>query len=195
MRLFKKQFVIAASVLTFAPLPAFAHPMQGVGDFYAGMLHPIVSLETVLPFVAISLLAGQQRRQAAVSLLAAFPLAIITGAMLAARANAPSKLTIAELILTAALGVLVAFGRRLPDWLVLAPGIGLGICAGWSNASEVFGQASVFRFVAGLVVVGLLLLVYGNGLVRNLKVEWAQIAVRVVGSWIAAVSILVLGLR
>lgn len=195
MRLFKKQFVIAASVLTFAPLPAFAHPMQGVGDFYAGMLHPIVSLETVLPFIAISLLAGQQRRQAAVSLLAAFPLAIITGAMLAARANAPSKLTIAELILTAALGVLVAFGRRLPDWLLLAPGIGLGICAGWSNASDVFGQVSAFRFIAGLVVVGLLLLVYGNGLVRNLKVEWAQIAVRVVGSWIAAVSILVLGLR
>ena len=44
-------------------------------------------------------------------------------------------------------------------------------------------------------MVGLLLLVYGNGLVRNLKPEWTQIAVRVVGSWIAAVSILVLGLR
>jgi hypothetical protein len=41
----------------------------------------------------------------------------------------------------------------------------------------------------------LLLLVYGNGLVRNLKREWTQIAVRVVGSWIATVSILVLGLR
>ncbi|MFY9744559.1 MAG: HupE/UreJ family protein [Candidatus Sulfotelmatobacter sp.] len=195
MSALKKQIAISAGIVTFAPLPAFAHPMQGVGDFYAGMLHPIVSLETALPLVAISLLAGQQRRETAIRLLTAFPAALLVGALLAARADAPSKLILVELILTAALGILVAFARHLPNWLVLAPGIGIGLCAGWSNASEAFGQVSAIRFVAGLVVIGLLLLVYGNGLVRNLKVEWAQIAVRVVGSWIAAVSILVLGLR
>ena len=191
----KKKMAIAVGVMAFAPLPAFAHPMPGVGDFYAGMLHPIVSLETALPLIAISLFAGQQRRESAIRLLAAFPAAIILGAMLAARSDAPSKLVLVELILTATLGVLVAFARHLPNWLVLAPGVGVGVCAGWSNASEAFGQVSAFRFVAGLVVVGLLLLVYGNGLVRNLKVEWARTAVRVAGSWIAAVSILVLGLR
>ncbi len=191
----KRKIAVAAGVGAFAPLPAFAHAMQGVGDFYAGMLHPIVTLETALPLAAISLLVGQQRRETAIRLVAAFPIALLVGAMLAVRADAPSELIVVELILTAVLGVLVAFARRLPNWPVLAPGIGLGICAGWSNASEVFGQVSAFRFVAGLVVGGLLLLVYGNGLVRSLKVEWAQIAVRVVGSWIAAVSILVLGLR
>lgn len=195
MSALKKQIAISAGIVTFAPLPAFAHPMQGVGDFYAGMLHPIVSLETALPLVAISLLAGQQRRETAIRLLTAFPAALLVGALLAARADAPSKLILVELILTAALGILVAFARHLPNWLVLAPGIGIGLCAGWSNASEAFGQVSAIRFVAGLVVIGLLLLVYGNGLVRNLKAEWAQVAVRVVGSWIAAVSILVLGLR
>jgi urease accessory protein len=195
MSALKKQIAISAGIVTFAPLPAFAHPMQGVGDFYAGMLHPIVSLETALPLVAISLLAGQQRRETAIRLLTAFPAALLVGALLAARADAPSKLILVELILTAVLGILVAFARHLPNWLVLAPGIGIGLCAGWSNASEAFGQVSAIRFVAGLVVIGLLLLVYGNGLVRNLKAEWAQVAVRVVGSWIAAVSILVLGLR
>ena len=190
-----KTIVAAAGIATLLPLPAFAHPMQGVGDFYAGMLHPVVTIETVLPMVALSLLAGQQRRKTAIHLLAAFPAALIVGALLASLRDAPSSLGIVQLILTAGFGVLVAFARPVPSWLLVALGAVLGISAGWANAAELVRQASRFRFIAGLAVVGLLLLVYGNGLVRNLKWEWTQIAVRVVGSWIAAVSILVLGLR
>jgi urease accessory protein len=195
MSTFKKAIVFAAGLGALAPLPAFAHPMQGVGDFYAGMLHPVVSIETVLPIVALSLLAGQHRRKTAIHLLAAFPAALIVGALLASLRDAPSLLGIVQLILTAGFGILVAFARRVPSWLLVALGAVLGISAGWANAAELVGQASRFQFIAGLAVVGLLLLVYGNGLVRNLKWEWTQIAVRVVGSWIAAVSILVLGLR
>lgn len=191
----KKTLLFAVGLAVLAPLPAFAHPMPGVGDFYAGMLRPVITIETVLPLVALSLLAGQQRRETAIRLLAAFPAALIAGALLAAAGNAPSYLGIAQLILTAGFGILVAVARRVPGWLLVAMGTVLGVSVGWANAAELVGQVSRFRFVAGLAMVGLLLLVYGNGLVRNLKREWAQIAVRVVGSWIAAVSILVLGLR
>jgi hydrogenase/urease accessory protein HupE len=195
MSLIKKKIVAAAGLVTLSPLPAFAHPMQGVGDFYAGMLHPMITIETVLPIVALSLLAGQQRRESAIHLLAAFPAALFGGALLATVGNAPPYLGIVQLILTAGLGILVAFARSVPSWLLVALGAVLGISAGWANAAEVVAHASRLRFSAGLAVVGLLLLVYGNGLVRNLRVEWTQIAVRVVGSWIATVSILVLGLR
>jgi urease accessory protein len=191
----KKTIVAAAGLATLSPLPAFAHPMQGVGDFYAGMLHPVITIETVLSLIALSLLAGQQRREAAIHLLAAFPAALIVGALLASLRDAPSSLGIVQLILTAGFGILVAFARPVPSWLLVALGAVLGVTAGWANAAELVGQVSRLRFIAGLAVVGLLLLVYGNGLVRNLKREWTQIAVRVVGSWIAAVSILVLGLR
>jgi urease accessory protein len=191
----RKTIMCAAALGTLAPLPAFAHPMQGVGDFYAGILHPVISMETVLPLVALSLLAGQQQRETAIHLLAAFPASLIAGALLATLGNAPSYLGIVQLILTAGFGILVALARRVPGWLLIAMGTGLGISVGWATAAELVGQVSRFQFVAGLAMVGLLLLVYGNGLVRNLNREWAQIAVRVVGSWIAAVSILVLGLR
>lgn len=195
MSTIKKTIVASAGLAMLSPLPAFAHPMQGVGDFYAGMLHPVVTIETVLPMVALSLLAGQQRRETAIHLLAAFPTALIVGALLASLGNAPFFLGIVQLMLTAGFGVLVASARRVPSWLLVALGVMLGISVGWANAAELVGQASRSRFIAGLAVVGLLLLVYGNGLVRNLKWEWAQIAVRVIGSWIAAVSILVLGLK
>ena len=185
----------AAALGTLAPLPAFAHPMPGVGDFYAGMLHPVVTIETVLPLFALSLLVGQQRREAAIRLLVAFPASLIAGALLAMPGNAPSYLGVVELVLTAGFGILVASAGRVPSWLLVALGAVLGISVGWANAAEAFGQVNRFRFIAGLAAVGLVLLVYGNGLVRNLKPEWTQIGVRVVGSWIAAVSILVLGLR
>ncbi|MGB8014186.1 MAG: HupE/UreJ family protein [Terriglobales bacterium] len=191
----KKAIGFAAGLATLTPLPAFAHPMPGVGDFYAGMLHPIITIDTVLPFVALSLLAGQQRRETAIHLLAAFPAALIAGALLATLGNAPSYLGIVQLILTAGFGILVALARPVGSWLLVAPGVVLGISVGWANAAENFGQVNRFRFILGLAVAGLLLLAYGNGLVRNLKQEWTQIAVRVVGSWIAAVSILVSGLR
>jgi urease accessory protein len=191
----RKAILLAAGLATLAPLPALAHPMPGVGDFYAGMLHPVVTIETVLPLIALSLLAGQQRREAAIHLLVAFPASLIAGALLATLGSAPSHLGVVQLVLTAGFGILVAFAGRLPSWLLVALGTVLGISVGWANAAEAFGQANRFRFIAGLALVGLLLLVYGNGLVRNLRLEWTQIAVRVVGSWLAAVSILVLGLR
>jgi urease accessory protein len=191
----RKTIMFAAALGTLAPLPTFAHPMPGVGDFYAGMLHPVITIETVLPLVALSLLAGQQRRETAIHLLAAFPASLIAGALLATLGSAPSYLGVLQLVLTAGVGLLVALARHVPSWLLVVLGTALGVSVGWANAAEAFGQVSRFRFVAGLAVVGLLLLVYGNGLVRNLKREWTQIAVRVVGSWIAAVSILVLGLR
>lgn len=188
-------FVAGGVATLLTPLPAFAHPMKGVGDFYAGMLHPVTTLETVLPIVVLSLLAGQQRRETAITLLLTFPGALVFGALLAGVGNTPSYLPILQLVLTASFGILVAVAKPVPAWLLVGLGMTLGLSAGWTNAAEISGEVSPFRFIAGLAVVGLLLIVYGIGLVRHLKVAWTQIAVRVVGSWIAAVSILVLGLR
>jgi urease accessory protein len=184
-----------AFVIVFLSSAALAHPMKGVGDFYAGMLHPVTTLEAVLPLIALSLLAGQQARETAIQLLAAFPAVLVLGAALVLYRSVSSYLGTVELVITAALGLLVALGRRLPSWLPLGLGILLGLAVGWSNAAEITGDISALRFVAGLAVAGLLLVAYGIGLVRHLKWPWTQIAVRVVGSWIAAVGILVLGLR
>ena len=112
MSTLKKRIVAAVGIATLSPLPAFAHPMRGVGDFYAGMLHPVVTMETVLPMVALSLLAGQQRRKTAIHLLAAFPAALIVGALLASLRDAPSSLGVVQLILTAGFGILVACAPR-----------------------------------------------------------------------------------
>jgi urease accessory protein len=174
---------------------AFGHPMKGVGDFYAGMLHPLTSIEMVLPLIAFSLLAGQQSREAAIRLLAAFPATIVLGTLLIHFRPVPSWLGAVELIMTAGFGILVAWASRLPNWLPIAAGGLLGLAMGWTNAAEITPEVSPVRFVAGLAAVGLLMIIYGIGLVRRLNLPWMQIAVRVVGSWIAAVGILVVSLK
>lgn len=174
---------------------AFAHPMKGVGDFYAGMLHPLITVETLLPSLGISLLAGQQSRETATKLIVIFPAALAVGTLLILVRPFPAQLTTSELLMTACLGLLIALARRIPAWIPIGLSLLIGLGIGWSNSVEITGEVSAVRFVAGLSVVGLLITTYGIGLVRQGKLEWMQIAVRVAGSWLAAVGILVLGLK
>src|SRR5580658_3200881 len=71
---------LALLTMLLSPTTASAHPIKGVGDFYAGMLHPLTALEFLLPWIALSLFAGQQGRRAALLTLALFPLALVSGA-------------------------------------------------------------------------------------------------------------------
>lgn len=174
---------------------AFAHPMKGVGDFYAGMLHPLITVETLLPLLGLSLLTGQQSRETAIKMLAIFPAALAVGTLLILFRSFPAQLATVGLLITACLGLLIALARRIPVWIPIVLCVLIGLSNGWSNSAEITGDVSAIRFTAGLSVVGLLITSYGIGLVRHLKLEWMQIAVRVVGSWLAAVGILVLGLK
>ena len=168
--------------------------MQGVGDFYAGMLHPMTSVECVVPIIALSLLAGQQGRRSAIGILVSFPLAIALGALLGLGYPAIPYIAVANTAAMVVLGILVASRCALSIYLSVWLSTVLGVAIGWVNGRELTPDTSPFRFTLGLALVGLLLVSYGIGLVRQLKAPWEQVGIRVVGSWIATVGILVLSL-
>ena len=95
----------------------------------------------------------------------------------------------------AVLGLLVVVARPLPPILLVALSTVLGTTVGLANGAEIGGQVSPYRFIAGLGLAGLFVVSYAIGCVRALRPPWLQIGVRVFGSWIAAVGILVLALR
>jgi ABC-type nickel/cobalt efflux system permease component RcnA len=65
------------------PPPALAHLVNtNVGEFYAGILHPLTSVEYLFPAVALALLAGRCGTQAARWMVVFFPLALIAGTCL-----------------------------------------------------------------------------------------------------------------
>jgi urease accessory protein len=187
--------VIAVALILLMADNASAHPMPGVGDFYAGMLHPLTAIEFLLPMIALSLLAGQQSRASAIAMLVTFPLSLAIGAALGIPIHLPSLVSWINLGSMAVLGLLVAAVRPLPPSLAAGLSTLLGITVGLANGAELGGQVSPWRFIPGLALAGLLLVTYGVGCVRRLDIPWIQIGFRVLGSWIAAVGILVLSLR
>jgi len=183
------------SLLLLWPTRALAHPMKGVGDFYAGMLHPMTAIECILPMVALSPLAGQQNRKTAIGILISFPLASVVGALLGLSIPVPHSVAIINTAAMALLGILVAINPTLPFQVSVGLSAILGLTIGWANAGELTTGASPYRFIPGLALAGLLVVTHGIGLVRRLDVPWARVGVRVAGSWIAAVGILVLSLK
>jgi urease accessory protein len=186
---------IGAGTLLLTPAVASAHPMQGVGDFYAGMLHPVTTMEFLLPIIALSLLAGQQARTCAIAMLVTFPVSLAIGAVIAIPIHLPSIVTWIDLGSMAGLGLLVAAALPLPPSVAAALSALMGLTIGLANGAELGSQVSPYRFVPGLALAGLMLVTYGIGCVRRLNAPWMRIGFRVIGSWIAAIGILVLSLK
>ncbi len=185
---------LAPLLLLRWPAPAAAHPMTGVGDFYAGLLHPLTAVEMALPLIALSLLAGQQQRDTAIRLMAAVPLALGLGALLGLVLPAPAGLQQANVGAMVVLGALVATAPALPAPAVVVLAAVPAATVGLANGAELGGQLSAVRFVPGLALAGFLLVTYGVGSARRLRAPWAWMGFRVVGSWIAAVGVLSLAL-
>ncbi len=76
------------------PTIAAAHPIKGVGDFYAGMLHPLTSLEFVVPWIALALFAGRRESTPLVSSSVFSPASILLGAVLALTFPQPTWLAV-----------------------------------------------------------------------------------------------------
>ena len=176
------------------PAAAEAHPMAGVGDFYAGMLHPLTTVEHVLPLAALGLLAGQQPRGTTLRVIPAVPIALSAGAALALALPAPPDLQAVTIGSMVALGALVALAASLPPLVAVAAAALPAAAIGWANAAELGGQVAAVRFVPGVALAGLLVVIYGAGCVRGLRAPWMRMAFRVLGSWIAALGVMTLGL-
>ena len=76
----KRMAWMISSTLFLFPASAWAHLVnQDVGEFYAGMLHPLTSFEHLLPAAVLGLLAGRQGLRGARWALFVFPAALILG--------------------------------------------------------------------------------------------------------------------
>jgi urease accessory protein len=176
---------------------AHAHSsVKGVGDLYAGMLHVLTGLEHVLPFVALSLLAGQRGMKAqAEAVLLVFPVALMAGAAAALWLPPVPGLMFFNMASAILLGGLVASAWPLPRTVFYGLVVVFGLSHGFANGEAIMGSIKAYLFILGIGLAGLAVLAYGTLMVDFLlkrKTGWITIAVRVAGSWIAAIGVLVL---
>ena len=145
----------------------------------------------MLAWIALALFAGQQGRKSALLVLCTFPGAILLGAVLAVALPQPAWLSAANLAIIPLLGIAVAMAFSCPLLLMIVFSAVVGLLQGFSNGAEITGAISPWRFIPGLTTVATLVIAYGIGVVRSLEKPWTRIAVRVAGSWIAAIGIMI----
>jgi urease accessory protein len=185
----------AALCLLAIPTHGYAHTAaKGAGDFYAGLLHPVTALEHILPFVTLGLLAGQQGAKAQGTVLV-FALTLMAGAALALWVPSVPYVGLVNILSAVLLGGLVAAAWRLPLVLLYGMTVLFGLSHGFANGTAMSEGLKPYLFIPGVGLAGLLATAYGmitaDFLLRQ-KANWMHIAVRVAGSWIAAIGILVL---
>ena len=187
--------IAGALILLIAyPSTAAAHLVTtGLGPFYDGALHLLLSPEDLLGLVAAIALAGLQgakaSRIAVVTLATTWFIFSLVSLNLTVGFDFP-WLNIISIII---LGALVAVNPTLPP-AVAALLAGLyGALHGLLNGSALAAMDSGLLSIVGVSVTVLIIGLLCSALIVSLKAAWTRIAIRVAGSWIAAVGMLMLG--
>ena len=188
-------FWLTLAITLIAAPSAHAHLMNtGFGPFSDGLTHLFVTPEDLLPVIALALMAGLRGPRFGRAVLFALPVAWLAGSTAGLLLASPIALPVAETIVTIALGVLLATDRPLPRAAVVCLAILLGLFHGILNGSELPKQSLSSQISAAGVGAALFVAVsLLTGQAASIRVLWARVAVRVAGSWIVAIGLLMLG--
>ena len=190
-----KHFALVSLSALLIPETSLAHsPIQGIGNFYNGLLHPVLVPAHLLLLMAFGLFLGQQGPKRVEWALGAFAAATIVG-LVFAWFSIGAGMESLVLALSAAIGLFVAISPKMTIlWCVviaLLAGFFLGID---STQEELSGREKLLSLFGSGVAIYFLAL-YPMALADYFnKKAWQKIGIRVVGSWVAASSLLVLAL-
>jgi urease accessory protein len=142
----------------------------------------------------MSILIGQQGKRKSRKSLAIFIVTLVVG-LLFATTNQPVTIFLninySSFIV---IGVLVAVGINLPSLLLFVLVAVYGFAFGYLNGTELSIAASPVLFGIGVVSGYLLILLWIVAATLSFKKDWFQIGLRVIGSWVAAIGLLLIGL-
>ena len=185
---------LAAAAVLVMPTVARAHLVNtGLGPFYDGISHFALTPEDLLPALALALLAGLRGSRTGRFALFALPGSWLAGGLVGLALPTVRAATVPTTVSLIALGGLVALDAHIkPSW-VASLALVLGLLHGYLNGSAMsearLGALGLAGIVSSLFVVVALV----AALVVVLRAPWARIAVRVAGSWIVAIGLLLLG--
>jgi len=176
------------------PVVAQAHLVtSGLGPFYDGALHLLLSPADLLGLLAMALLAGLRGRQAARWTVVALPLAWLCAGLIGMQLPLVPDLAWVGIVSFMLLGGLVAADARLPSLGMAMLGVIYGTLQGLSSGAGLVAAGAGFTSLGGVVLTVLLLALLISAAVAPLQVFWARVAVRIAGSWVVAVGMLMLG--
>ncbi|NJO38013.1 MAG: hypothetical protein HC871_10880 [Rhizobiales bacterium] len=169
--------------------------IAGMTGFLDGVLHPLTVPAQLLALLGLGLWLGRHQPQETDRAIIGFAVSLILGSALG-MIGPLRDMTPILLPAALALGLLVAAERHLA-WLgaaAVAAGVGLLVGAD-STPDETTSLQSRIILLAGTFVGAHLLLLNLMTIVSASERAWSRIAVRIAGSWLAAIAILMLALN
>ncbi|BCH31750.1 hypothetical protein MesoLjLc_36800 [Mesorhizobium sp. L-8-10] len=182
---------LCAIAILSATTPVRAHaPLDGVGDFYAGLLHPIIVPTELLAIAAIGLLLGfcgfKHCHYGIPALCGGLILGLAMGFIDVAEGAGSGLLVgialVAAATVTAGIGLPVAVAAVL----ALVGGFAVGLDAQPETQSFPMAFLTGTATVLSGTVVGLVV----AAVVLSRDKFWQEVAVRVAGSWLTASGML-----
>jgi len=176
------------------PAGAQAHLVNtGLGPFYDGLSHFALTPEDLLPALALALLVGLNGARAGRTTLFVLPATWLAGGLVGltgpTAASAPA-FTIASFLV---LGAMVAADVRLRLVWNIALAALLGSVNGYFSGSAMAGSKLGLPGLVGIVSALFVTVALAAALPVAQRAPWARIAVRAMGSWVAAAGLLLLG--
>lgn len=172
-------------------VPARAHsPVPGVGEFYNGMLHPLLAPAQLVTLLALGLVVGQHAPKSSNIALPAFVFVLV--AALATPTPPVSEITLLYLALACGLAAVLAFDAGAIGPAVFA--VVVAAIIGNTVNADIPPEQPLWLLRAGSALGATLLLIFFGGLAAILKRRWNALAIRILGSWVAAVALMIIAL-
>lgn len=189
-----RPLLLGAAATALFPSVAHAHlATTGLGPVYDGINHLLRSPEDLLPVIAMALLAGLHGRGESRRVLFALPVSWVVGGLAGHASGAqvmPGALTALSCIVV---GLLTALDQRIPARVLTGIAIALGLLHGWLNGAGIANDRGDGLALLGIGAAVFVLVAIGAALVVSVRAAWQRVVVRVAGSWVAAVGLLMLG--
>lgn len=180
--------------ITFISQSAHAHlTSTGMGPLYDGLMHFLLSPEDIVPVFGLALLCGLRGSRHGRVALFVLPCAWLLGSLVGLGADAVAGSGVLSGAWFLLVGGLVAADAKLSVRAMVALAAVLGLYHGFLNGTGTGHSIPAAITVIGLVSAVFVLFALAAAFAVQLHQHWARIAIRVIGSWIAASGLLLLG--
>lgn len=187
---------LAIAALVLAAVPAKAHVVvEGIGGFPGGLLHPLLAPAHGLAIFALGLAIALQARIHRLILPAVFFFAMAGACALIVTAFSAANPELAVLAAGTLAGLLAAYGRPLPFAITGLTAVATAFAILLDSVPAVISARETLLALAGTALSATALLALTAIAAGFCRAGWQIIGLRIVGSWTAAIALMVLALR
>jgi urease accessory protein len=167
----------------------------GVDAFVSGLLHPVLAPAHLISLLGLGLVACRGVFSAQIQIPAAFACGLVAGLGAIAWGAGETRADDVLAVITAMSGLAAAMGIAAPVWLISSVALICGIALGLDSPPDVISLGEAVLMLIGTAcggVAALAAIMFSASAIARL---WQGVVLRIAGSWIAAITILVLALR